>query len=335
MRITRETLLKIAKDTVTQQVRARHDLVSAFLIGSLLTEEPLLGGTTDIDLVFIHDRQPEVNREIIRLSPEISLDIAHHPQTDYNQPRRLRLNPWIGPAIRDSHIVFHDTQHWFEFTQASVTSQFYQPENVFGRASQGSERARQIWLGMQMAPGPEGRSLLDYLRALESASNAVASLTGAPLTERRFLVNFPDRARAIDQPGLNTGLLSLIGANQIEAGLIKSWLPAWQTAYQSLQGNDRAPIRLRPDRRLYYERAIETLLASETPSTALWPLMITWAEAIFYQTADSPLQAAWTDVCQHLHLDSAHFDEKLEALDAYLDTIEETLDSWAKSNGIS
>ena len=54
MRITRETLLKIAKDTVTQQVRSRHDLVSVFLIGSLLTDDPLLGGTTDIDLIFIH-----------------------------------------------------------------------------------------------------------------------------------------------------------------------------------------------------------------------------------------------------------------------------------------
>src|SRR5450759_2115162 len=105
MHITRETLLKIAKDTVTQQLSTRHDLVSIFMVGSLLTDEPLLGGTSDIDLVFIHDRQPDVEREIIRLSPEITLDIAHPPQSAYNQPRHLRLHPWIGPAIHDSHIV--------------------------------------------------------------------------------------------------------------------------------------------------------------------------------------------------------------------------------------
>jgi len=335
MHITRETLLKIAKDTVTQQLSTRHDLVSIFMVGSLLTDEPLLGGTSDIDLVFIHDRQPDVEREIIRLSPEITLDIAHQPQSEYNQPRHLRLHPWIGPAIHDSHIVLYDTQHWFEFTQASVTSQFYLPENVFARAHQGIERARQIWLEMQTNPGEPGKSLINYLKAVEAGANAAASLTGAPLTERRFLLNFPERARAINRPGLTNGLLSLIGADQIEPGQIKSWLPAWHEAYQSQSDNERRPIRLHLDRRLYYERAIEALLASEMPAAALWPLLNTWAEVDYHQSPESPTQKDWPGVIQSLHLGGDQFTGKLEALDAYLDTVEEILDDWAKSNGIA
>lgn len=336
MRITRETLLKIAKDTATQQVRARRDLVSVFLVGSLLTDDPLIGGTTDIDLIFIHDREPEAPREIVRMSPEVTLDIAHHSQADYNQPRHLRLHPWIGPAIRDSHIVFYDTQHWFEFTQASVSAQFYQPENVFGRAQQGADKARQIWLELQLNHGESAAlNMYNFLQAVELSSNAVARLVGSPLTERRFLFNFPERARAINQPGLIHSLLSLIGSDLVDVALIKTWLPAWQEAYQSIQVQSVHPIRLHSDRLLYYERAIESLLSSEMPMTALWPLLSTWAD-IIPCLPDSPKALAdWQKVCQQLHLDPDHLDEKINGLDAYLDTIEEVLDSWAKSNGIS
>ncbi len=335
MRITRETLLKIAKDTVTQQVRTRHDLVSVFLIGSLLTDDPLIGGTTDIDLIFIHDRQPEIPREIVRMSPEITLDIAHHSQADYNQPRHLRLHPWIGPAIRDSHIVFYDTQHWFEFTQASVSSQFSLPENVYGRAQQGADQARQIWLEMQMNHEQPALAIYHYLQVLELSSNAVARLAGSPLTERRFLVNFPERSRAINQPGLPHILLELIGSDLVEPGQIKTWLPAWQSAYQSMQGQGDCPIRLHAERLLYYERAIESLLSSDVPMTALWPLLTTWSEIIHCLPYNSNLLPDWQKVCQQLHLDADHLEEKINRLDGYLDTIEEILDAWAKSNGIS
>ena len=335
MRITRETLLKIAKDTVTQQVRARHDLASVFLIGSLLSDDPLLGGTTDIDLIFIHDRQPEEPREIVRMSPEITLDIAHHSQTDYNQPRHLRLHPWIGPAIRDSHIVFYDTQHWFEFTQASVSSQFYLPENVYGRAQPSAAQARQIWLGLQTNHAEPGLDIFNYLQAVELASNAVSGLTGSPLTERRFLVNFPERARAINQAGLVRSLLDLLGADQADPDHIKAWLPAWQEAYLAIQGQSGCPIRLHSERLLYYEKALETLLSSDMPAAALWPLLYTWADIIHCLPNNPKLLADWQKVCQQLHLDLDHFEEKLSLLDTYLDTVDEILDSWAKSNGIS
>ena len=44
MRITREMLLKSARDTVTVRIKTEKDLVAAYLVGSVLGEDPLLGG---------------------------------------------------------------------------------------------------------------------------------------------------------------------------------------------------------------------------------------------------------------------------------------------------
>ena len=41
MRITRETLLKLAQESVTERVRTNRGIVSAYVAGSLLTQEPL------------------------------------------------------------------------------------------------------------------------------------------------------------------------------------------------------------------------------------------------------------------------------------------------------
>ena len=92
MRITQELLIKFAQDYVTKQTRKPNDIVAVFLTGSVLTPEPLIGGTTDIDLVMVHKEDPAVEREVQRVSYEISLDIQHHHQSFYTFHRRLRLH---------------------------------------------------------------------------------------------------------------------------------------------------------------------------------------------------------------------------------------------------
>ena len=91
MRITKETLLKVARESADKYSRRNRDLACIYLTGSLLSETPLLGGTTDIDLVFVHTVQPAFAREIVRLTDEVHLDIQHLSQTVFHQPRRLRL----------------------------------------------------------------------------------------------------------------------------------------------------------------------------------------------------------------------------------------------------
>ena len=90
MRLTREALLKIARDTAAQKVRISRRILCIYLTGSLLTPDPFLGGTTDIDLIFIHDSEPIQPREIVRLTDEIHLDIGHYDQAVFHQPRHLR-----------------------------------------------------------------------------------------------------------------------------------------------------------------------------------------------------------------------------------------------------
>ena len=334
MRITREALLKAARDFVGQRARSDRDLVSVYLVGSLLTDEPLLGGTVDIDLIFVQSRKPSQFREVVRLTNEITLDIGYYNETEYRHPRHLRLNPWVGSSLCETRNVLYDTQHWFEFTQSSVGSQFYTPENVLARSKSQSEKARNLWMDLQTPDGLHSQNVLVYLKSLKSAANAVACLSGSPLTDRRFLLNFHEKAEVIDQPGLNAGLMGLLGSGQVDADIMKSWLPDWRRAITALQEVDDAPIRLHRARLPYYERALEALLEGEQPDAATWPLMRTWTLACRHLPTGSAEITAWEKACQQLNLGPDQFAEKVSALDAFLDNIEETLEDWGQQYGI-
>lgn len=332
MRITRETLLQAARNQVAQRIRADRSLIAIYVVGSLLNDSALLGGTADIDLVFVHNNEPEAPREVARLSPEVTLDIAHHAQTLYNQPRHLRLSPWVGASLCQTRIVLHDVQHWFEFTQSSVNSQFSRPDYIIARARQMLEAARQAWLGLPASPADHVQDVLAYLKSLELASNAIAVLTGVPLTERRFLLAYPERTNAIHRPGLNSGLLGLLGAAHTTGEQVKAWIPQWSAAMQAVEGLDNLPIRLHPSRRAYYAHAFEAL-ATDAPAAALWPMLRTWTLASACLPAAHPQLETWQQACAALQLGPDQFNDRLAGLDAYLDTIDEALEAWAKENG--
>jgi len=338
MRITRETLLKIAAETAAQRVRQNRGLISILATGSLLEEDPLLGGTTDIDLIFVHDSQPPLDRELVRLNDEVHLDIAHLPQSTFNQPRQLRMDSWLGPAIYANPILLHDTQHWFEFTQASVRSQFKRPDYALGRARPFAEKARQAWLQLREGPPdvePHPASgVRAYLDILAGAANAIASLAGSPLTERRFLVRIPDRAHALGNPSLSAGLMDLLGEGQVDSDRVRSWLPHWMAAFEDAGKISTASIRLHPFRKLYYERCFEGFFATGQPGAALWPLLRTWTLAVSSLPAQSAHLPPWQEACLTLGLNPADLGPRLGGLDAYLDLVEETLDRWAQENGL-
>jgi hypothetical protein len=337
MRITRETLLKVARDNADLHARQDRSIVTVYLIGSLLGDEPLIGGVTDVDLVMIHNGPPAQERELVRLSDEVHLDITHQPQSLYQQPRQLRVEPWLGPAIYATSPL-HDTQHWFEFAQASVRSQFTRADYALERAKPFAAQARQTWLHSRGQPAlavDPVEALAETLQIVAAAANAVASLTGAPLTARRFLLAFPQRAQAVGQPDLYGRLLALLGAGQVEAGTMRGWLPAWGEAFDAAGQLPSAPLRLHPYRRLYFERAFEALLAGDTPHTALWPLLTTWTQALAALHGAPSYLEPWMAACRQLALTPEAREHSLSALDAFLDTVEEILDRWAQDNGIS
>jgi hypothetical protein len=298
----------------------------------LLEEDYLLGGTGDIDLVYIYTEPVAAPREIVSLTDEVHLDIAHYFQRDFRDTRSLREHPWLGPALNTCRVLY-DPQHFMDFTQASVRGQYDRSDHIFRRASRQLDQARSIWLRYQMSRvHPQPEDLLAYLQALGYAANAVASLSGPPLTDRRFLLQFPSRAEALGKPGLYAGLLGLLGAPNLPEGALSEWQTQWQAAYQSNPAA-QANLRLHPARLGYYSSAITSLAAGPQPETALWPLLHTWTMAAGYYPPDSREQKAWHQACDQLDLVGPSFAERIQALDAYLDVIDEALETWGRANG--
>ena len=87
MRVTRASLIRIAKETAQERAYSDHSIAAAYLTGSLLVDaDPMLGGTTDIDLVLVHADQPGYTRQIVEslgsLSHLARAASAHHEAYD-------------------------------------------------------------------------------------------------------------------------------------------------------------------------------------------------------------------------------------------------------------
>jgi len=332
MRIQRNMLLKLADDTVSKAVGSDRTLLAAYLQGSLLGESPLIGNTADIDLFFVHNDEVQLAREIVRVSDEVHLDIAHHSHRIYRQPRELRLHPWLGPAIYNCKIMY-DPQHFIDFVQASVRGQFTNPQNVISRSRKQAEHAREMWVALnELAHPPEPQDISLYLRALEHAAQAVAGLSGASLTERRFMMDLHKWAESVRKPGLAMGYAGLLGASSLDPSVMRAWMPDWREAYLALSAETR-PTRLHPQRLPYYERAIDAIAGSGNPTDALWMLWHTWTDAIRILPPGAPQHAAWEKAGEQLSILGRSFIDKVKGLDAYLDQVEELLEDWARENG--
>ena len=331
MRITRETLIRIAKETAQKRALADPGLVAAYLTGSLRSENPFLGNSTDIDIVLVHSGQPKVRREVLPLTPEISLDIVHNPRSEYEKPKELRIHPWLGPELYDP-LPLYGTQHFFEFVQAGVRAEFNEPVNVLARARRNAEHARQIWSGLQLSQETGPTLLLSYLKSINHAANDVALLTGSPLAERRFMLQFQGRAAAAEVPGLSAGLLELLGGAQVETAILREFLTGWEKNFVDAASRIHAHASIKPPRLAYYQKSFEAMLAGESPQSILWPLVNTWtlAAAVLPPTH----QVKWQAACETLGLAGEVFDDRLEGLDRFLDTVEEILETMVARNGL-
>lgn len=334
MRITRESLHGIARETAEKFARRNRDLVCIYLTGSLLSDAPLLGGTTDIDLVLVHASTPPYTREVTRLSDEVHLDMTHYPQTVFQQPRHLRRDPWIGANLYQNALQLFDTQHWFEFTQASAGAQFDLPENVIGRARKLETIARQAWLDLQTQPvSSHTEQVRLYLSALENAANSISVIHGAPLTERRFILAFPERAAAIGRPGLAAGLNDLFSGEGLTGEKVELWFEPWKECLRAAGQLENVPPRLAPARFAYYERAAAAL-NEENPAAAWWLMMRTWTRALTALGNPAVHMEPWEQACQETELAQDAFEHRLTQFDTYLDAVEDTLDDWSNKYGV-
>jgi hypothetical protein len=334
MRVTRESLIRIARETVQERTFNNKDIVAAYLTGSLLTEDPFLGGVTDIDLVLVTAEKPPLSRELVALTPDFHIDISFRAKAEYDPPRELRANPWLGYEVYDL-MVLYESRHFIEFTQAAVRAgfEFHGPALVLQRCRKLLDHGRQIWFDlMDVGENAGPKDVAKYLKSLYHAANVIAELHGPPLPERRLLLLFPALAEQAGRPGLSAGLLGLLGGSGLEASILEGWLPGWESTFKSGFESGKAETRIHTARLNYYKKGFEALLGGETPVALLWPLLTTWTNAAVALPAAET--GDWQAACEALGLSGRRFAEHVQGLDHYLDELDILLDEIAQSNGL-
>ncbi|MCX6058130.1 MAG: hypothetical protein NTW69_08270 [Chloroflexi bacterium] len=333
MRVTRESLLRIAKETAQERAYNEPDIIAAYLTGSLLNIDPMLGGTADIDIVFVHKNQPPRAREFVKLTPDFHLDISRRAKDEFKSPRELRSDPWLGYEMYDP-ILLYEREKFFDFVQASLRAgfDFEQPPLMLQRCRKMLSHGRQIWTDLTEIKSAGPKEIRKYMKSLFHAVNAIAELSGPPIQERRFLLEFPARAEAANKPELTSAAFGLIGANHLNADKIKSWIPDWEYAFKLACENTKVDIRISIARINYYEKAINAMLEGAIPLAALWPLFHTWTLAA--DVLDGDHLKFWETAAGELGLLGAGFAERVNELDHFIDDVEITLDEVARENGV-
>jgi hypothetical protein len=334
MRVTRETLIRLAKETTQTRAFNDKDIIAAYLVGSLLTEDPFLGGVTDIDLVFVTAGNPKRSREIVKLTGDFHVDITYHARAEYNPARELRVNPWLGPEIYAPQLLY-EREKFFDFVQAAVRGgfEFNGPALTLQRCRTLLRHGRGVWTDLLSVEKTGPAEVSHYLKSVYHAACAISELTGGnPLAERRFLLDFPARAEQAERPDMSAALIELLGGSALADGIPAEWLPVWQAEFTAAAGTGKADPRIHTDRVPYYRKSFEAMNESDNGLAALWPLIHTWTLSATVLPEDKI--KGWQAACSKLSLVGVGFGEKVEALDAFLDEVEIQLDKVASANGL-
>jgi hypothetical protein len=327
--ITRQKLIQIAHDEARRR-SVSGDVISAFLIGSVVGEEPLLGGATDVDIVLIHSERPKVGREFIPLSNDVHIDVIHHAHGLYARPRKLRIHPWLGPSIAEP-IFLHDPDHFFEWAQASVRGQFHRLDHVVARSRAFLSRARRLKSQLEQS----SNWLLTYLQIALEGANAAASLIGPPACGRRLTLILEQRLHSLDQPALFDRFMKLLGAQSLDQERFPETLQAWQHAFEAAS-EISTDLELQPCRLPYHLQAFQALAEAGRHETAAWTLLATWAiamHALHSNAKNAPHHEAWEQTLDGLQLTSRHAHARTTALEGFLDQVERTLEAWSSEHG--
>ncbi len=332
MRVTRDSLLRLARQIAQERAYNHPEIVAIYLIGSLRTADPFLGGITDIDLVIVHENRPGIGREFVPLPAGVHLDILHRAQADYPSSRQIRLHPLLGHELYDA-LLLYERRPFFEFVQAGVRagSEFTAPATICQRAFQLLAESRREWFDLSQATSWDLKESDRWLDTLAKAANAVMQLDGAMLTERRFLHDLAQRLTNGGLQDLFPPFLELLGDFSAVFDETQRWLSHWQSDFQAAAQTGRMS-EIHPTRLSYYLQGIRHYLGSERPIFALWPLLRTWTWAALGLSEDQRMH--WAEFIQRLGW-KEHPEHLLHALDHYLDRIQEVLEAYATGHGVN
>lgn len=335
MRVSRESLIRIAKETAQERAFNDPDIIAAYLSGSLLSDaDPMLGGTADIDVIFVHADEPKHRREIVKLTPDFHVDISRRARAEFKRPRDLRLDPWLGWEMYDPMLLF-EREKFFEFVQAGLRAgfEFNAPAPALQRSRILLAQAREIWRDLlETAETVTPQDVMRYMKSVYQAVNAVAELSGPPLQERRLMLDFAARAETAQRPELDAGLVALLGAADLDASALEAWMPDWKQAFEAAMENNRVDARIHPARVNYYEKSFQAILEGENPRAVIWPLLHTWTSCA--EVLPDHAVEAWQAACSRLGLSAPGFEERLDGLDRFLDEVEILLDDIATQYGL-
>ena len=326
MRITRDTLLNLARENSEKMVARDRGISCVYIAGSLLNEDPFLAGITDIDLFCVHERPVSTPREVVRINADVHLDIAHVEQEVFVPARKLRTDPWHGSLFARGPMVLHDPSHWLDYTRSAGTAQFNHPENVSARVRTFLAPARTTWQALQDGAVPQGvKRIQALLEVIRNSANAAAVMTGAPIPIRRLFLELPERSTRAGIPELAGELVQSFTSESVTDDNWAEWFTGWENAYNLLNELGKAPVTLNPSRKNYYLKAIKGL-SEERPAAALWMLLFTWTRIAGDLPKTGEPYKTWQTLCRQLELDNKNFPARLELLDGALDRIEESLD---------
>lgn len=328
MRINQEMLIKIAKEHVAKRARREKDLVAVYLTGSVSDGDPLLGGSTDIDLIFVHKEEPPLKREVLRVTYEISLDIEHHHQSFYTYHRRLRQNPWVGFSLCNHQNILLDQDHWLEFIQASVSARFDSPENVYKRSEQFAEKARAHWFDLNDPQEIDWEDWITlYFKTVGAAANAIACLNGPALTTRRFMLDFTSRAETLERLPLVGELTRLLGNENMNEELFNEWRKIWAETIEAANEKENCPPNIAKVRKAYFLQSIDAMAESGTLHAVLWPMLETWQQALTC-LEDEEHHQRWQEFLKALGFQKENKEELLSNVDQFIDQAERLLEDY-------
>lgn len=333
MRVTRESLLRLAREIAQERAYRQADILAIYLIGSLRKAEPFLGQNTDIDLVMVYEARPPLWREIVALPAGIHLDILHRARNDYPASRQLRLHPTLGHEMYDA-LLLYERQPFFEFLQAGVRAggEFNAPGTVCQRAFYLLAESRKGWLELSRVSAWNAKEMNAWLEVLSQTANALMELNGSPLTDRRFLHDFAQRLAELQLPELFPPFLELLGEFDRFPKEVHEWLPHWETDFQAAAQSAGRMSEIHTARLPYYLQGIRHYLEGERPGFALWPLLRTWTWSAMALPQEQRLH--WEEFLRHMGWEKDAHSSRLEALDHYLDRVEEVLESYATRHGV-
>lgn len=335
MRITHGLLLKNAKQWVMERQATDRSLVCAYLSGSLAdsddAEDALIGGTGDVDIVCVHNSLNPPDRELVRLTDRIHLDIWPVSQSAYEDPKLLRMNPWLGHDLIRKPPVLFDKNHWFDFVLAGAFSKYDHPENVALRAMYFLNTARERLQAMAFSEVAAHKWLSAYLQTLSDGANLLAVMSDGPLSTRRLLLAFPARAADLGIPQWTGRLIEAFSRGVPESDTLAQWIRQWDELFDRQVKTTGMPPDLDPLKIPYYRQAMESF-APSAPMSALWILLFTLGQHLAISTETTPPPVI--EILQSVGLGEDTREEREESLEALIDDAEEVLEEWAQNRGL-